>query len=50
MAHFTCISLCSPLSLAVGSQLPIEKIVRMVYLWSVKTPLGKMNEVRLYTK
>ena len=27
-----------------GSKLGIEKIMRMVYLWSVKTPLGKMKE------
>eukprot|EP00731_Ephydatia_muelleri_P021254 Em0013g981a len=29
---------------AVRSKLGIEKIMRMVYLWSVKTPLGKMKE------
>ena len=27
-----------------GRKLGIEKIMRMVYLWSVKTPLGKMKE------
>lgn len=27
-----------------GSKLGIEKIIRIVYLWSVKTPLGKMKE------
>ena len=27
-----------------GSKLGIEKIMRMVYLWSVKTPLVKMKE------
>ena len=44
-------NLCYPSCLYLGSHLPIEKILRIIHLWSTQTQVGKtMEELEVCNK